>query len=109
MDEHLADGLLPIGGNSFGDSILIGVSPHKEGKIYFYYHDRPKRYIELAKNFMSFISKCKSEKIGHIRTIEERLAHMASIGRAEAINDGLIALWQAEIGKFANLHQEELV
>ena len=109
MDEHLANGFLPIAENSFGDSVLLGLAPHNEGKIYFYYHDRPKKYIELAKDFMTFVKKCKSEPIGHIRSIEERRANMAANGRADMITDGLVSLWQAEIDKFKNLHQEELI
>ena len=109
LEDWLKDSVLPIAENSFGDYIMIGIGNTNNGKVYFYYHDRQKKYIELSENFKMFISKCKSEKIGRIRSIEERYASMISKGRKEFIDKDLIKIWQDEIDEYAGIHQEELV
>ena len=109
LREYIEDSLLPIASTSFGDYVLIGVSDDKMGKIYFHYHDRPIKRIELTESFKTFVLKCKSEKIGHIDTVEERRASMIAKGRESFIDEGLIKMWQAEIDEYANIHQEELI
>lgn len=106
--EFIEEGYLLIGYNSFGDYILIGVSEENNGKIYFYYHDRPKKYIEISENFSTFTDKCKSRKIGHIRSIEERKNDMIENGLGDKITNDSIRGWQAEIDEYANIYQEKL-
>ncbi|MCL2355437.1 MAG: SMI1/KNR4 family protein [Oscillospiraceae bacterium] len=106
--NYLKDNMLPIGSNVFGDHILIGIDGDNLGKIYFYYHDRPTKYIELAEDFKVFVAKCKSEKLGHIMTIEERAKLATEKGHKEKIPK-LIPHWQAEIDRFSNVVQEELI
>ena len=88
---------------------MIGTGKENNGKIFFYYHDRPKKYIELTDDFNTFIKKCKSEKIGHIKTIEERKATLIEHGNEENITPGWIRRWQEEIDRYSNIHQEELI
>jgi len=109
LKEAIKDGVLPIGENVFGDYIMLGIDDGHEGKIYFHYHDRRKKYIELAKDFKTFVAKCKSKKIGHIRTIEERKAYVISVGNGDKIDSQLIKSWQVEIDRYKNIHQEELI
>jgi len=99
----------PIGKNNYGDYILIGVGKENNGVIYFMYHDRPQKNIELCLDFALFIKKCKSETIGHIETIEERKEYMIANGNGDLVDDGLIEIWQAEIDRYANINQEELI
>lgn len=107
--ELLKDGYLIIGYNTFGDYILIGVREENNGKVYFHYHDRPKKYIELTENFSAFTSKCKSKKIGYIESVEERKAFLIKNGKEKNITIGLIEMWQEEIDDYANIHQEKLI
>lgn len=109
LEENLENGMFPIAVNSFGDYICIGVANDNHGKIYFIYHDRPINYIEIAEDFRIFVSKCKSQKIGHIRTIEERKQALIANGFGDKITPEKIAGWQSEIDLYANIHQEELI
>jgi len=101
--------MLPIGSNSFGDYIVIGVGAENNGKVYFLYHDKPKKYIELTEDFKTFVGKCKSKKLGHIKTIDERKASMIENGMGDKIKQTLIDTWQAEIDEYGNMIQEELI
>ena len=56
-----------------------------------------------------FAAKCKSKEIGHIETIEERKQDMIARGLEKHITEVKIKGWQAEIDKYANIHQEEFV
>ena len=107
--EWLSNGMFPIATNSFGDYIMISTEYGNGGRVYFYYHDKPSKYIELAESFMTFVKKCKSKKIGYIPTIEERKKDMIKLGKGNKITPEKIAGWQAEINEYANIHQEELV
>lgn len=107
--EFLKEGYLLIGHNSFGDFILIGIREENNGKIFFYYHDRPKKFIEISESFIAFTDRCKSRKIGHIRSIEERKKDMIENGLGDKITNDSISGWQAEIDEYANIHQEKLV
>jgi len=108
LGDFLEDEVIPIASNSFGDIILIGIGDSNNGKVFFLYHDRNKKYIELTEDFITFLKKCKSEKIGHVKTIEERIESMKAKGYESRI-PGLIPVWQAEIDKYADIHQEELI
>jgi len=107
--NFLADGFVPIGHNSFGDFILIGIGENNMGKIFFYYHDKAGKYIELTQNFIQFIEKCKSTKIGKIRSIEERIEDMRILGKEDKITPEKLQGWQDEIDSYADLKQIELV
>lgn len=109
MEEWLEDKMFPIASNTFGDYILISIDDEKRGGIFFHYHDRAKNYIKLADDFTSFVGKCKSKKLGHIRTMEERKEDMKKLGKYHKITPEKIAGWQAEIDEYADVHQEELV
>jgi len=107
--EFLKDNMLPIGQNSFGDYIMISIGEKDIGGIYFFYHDEPKKYIKLTSNFELFISACKSKRVEHIRTLEERKKAMLKLGKEDKITSEKIAGWQAEIDEYANIQQEELI
>lgn len=109
--EWFDDKMFPIATNVFNDYIMISIDEDedKNGKIYFYYHDRTKKYIELEQDFKTFVEKCKSKKVGHIRTIEERKEDMIKLGKGDRITPEKIAGWQAEIDEYTRIHQEKLV
>lgn len=107
--EYINDEVIPIATNCFGDYIVIGIGRSNNGKIYFYYHDRPKKYIELIDSFIAFVSKCKSKRIRPAKSIEERREILIAKGKGANIDDELIKIWQAEIDEYANICQEELV
>ena len=107
LEDYIEDDMLPIATTDYGDVITIGIGKEENGCIFFKYHDRGKKYIKLADTICEFASKCKSEKIGHIRTIEERKASMIARGKGKYIDDILIRGWQAEIDEYAHIRQEE--
>ena len=109
INDFLENNMLPIGTNAFGDYVTIGVGTENTGKVYFLYHDRPAKYIELTEDFRTFVSKCRSRKIGHIRTIEERTAMFIANFPDDEITQETICDWQAEIDVYGNMNQEELV
>jgi hypothetical protein len=109
IGDFLEDEMLPIGDTMFGDYILIGVGADNNGKVYYLYHDRPKRYIKLTEDFKAFVDACKSEILKPPRTIEERKAAMIANGLGDKINPIGIAEWQKGIDRYAAIHQEELV
>ena len=106
--DYLEDDMLPITSNLLGDHIMIRLSNENLGKIYFYYHDQPKKYIEITEDFKTFVSKCESEELGHIMTIEERTKLATEKGHGKKIPK-LMPIWQAEIDRFSNVIQEELI
>lgn len=108
FNRWLQENIIPIATNVFGDYVMIGIGNENNGKIFFCYHDRSNKPIELAKNFKDFLKQCKSKKIGHVKTIEERKELLIKNGHAENITDDWIEAWQAEIDKYANMHQEEV-
>ena len=108
FQSYLEEKMLPIATNAFGDDIILSIGEKDRGSIYFRYHDRNKKYIRLTDSLSGFWSKCKSEKIELIPTIEERKQKLIQNGKAANITDGLIKLWQAEIDKYAEIKQEEV-
>lgn len=108
MQEWLKCEMFPIAFNIFGDHIMISVNNERGNGIYFCCHDNPAKYIELAADFVSFVKKCKSRKIGYIRSIEERKNDLIKLGKENKITPEKIAGWQAEIDEYADIHQEEL-
>lgn len=109
LKDYVKDQMFPIAENGFGDYLLIGIGLKNNGYIYFLYHDKPKYYIELCKDFSFFIKKCKSEKIGYVETIEERTEWMFSTGQGDEVDDELIKIWQDEIDEYGNMIQEEII
>jgi len=107
--EFLNDNMLLIGTNDFGDYILLGIGSENNGKIFFCYHDRKKSYKELAEDFKTFVGSCKSKKIGHVRTVEERRQGMIDRGYGSYVSPVTLKGWQAEIDLYSNIVQEELI
>lgn len=101
--------LFPIAINSFGDHLLIGLHGNYMGKIYFCYHDMPKSNIELSSSLAVFFSCCRSRKIGHIRTIEERTADMERLGKGNKITEEKLKSWQEEIDEYSQIKQEKVI
>ena len=109
IDEFLEDGMLPIATTIWGDYVTICIEEKEVGKIYFLYHDREKHYVLLCESLSDFIRKCKSKKIGHIRTIAERKQCMIENGYGDMITEESLKGWQAEIDEYANIHQEKVI
>lgn len=109
LEDFLKDAVLPIASNCFGDDIVIGIGSTNSGEIFFKYHDKATKYIKLANSFTEFVEMCKSGKIGHVRTIEERRQALIANGMQKNITDSLVRAWQEEIDRFKDIHQIELV
>lgn len=104
VQKLLKENKFPIAENCFGDSFCIDLI---DESIYFVYHDSPSSK-KIAEDFNSFIDGCKSKKIGHIRTIEERKKTLLENFGEEPTEEDLKG-WQAEIDKYSNMIQEEVV
>ena len=101
-ERLLEEGYLIFANNSFGDYFCIKLD---DESIWFVYHDKSSR-TQIANELTEFIGKCKSEPIGHIRTIEERKEMLIANGKGHKIDEKKVALWQKEIDRYANIHQE---
>jgi len=108
LGMYLEDRVIPIGSNVSGDTIVLGIAQDNYGQVYFFYHDRPKKYIRLADDVREFISKCKSDTIGSVPTMEEREKTARENGYDDLIPD-LMPIWEEEINKFSNIHQELII
>lgn len=99
---------LPIAFDSFGNQIVISM---KVGNLYFYDHEQGKITRELAQDLSEFISRVKSAPVDpkHTRTIHEREQDLIKRGRGSIITDALRKMWQNEIDKYSNFHQEAVV
>ena len=106
--DMLQEGLLPIAENSWGDYFGICINNRDIESIFFWKHDTPER-VKIADDFIEFISKSKSEKIGHIRTIEERKRDMIAANKGDKITDIKIKMWQQEIDYYEGISQEEVI
>lgn len=95
---------LPIAVNVLGDHFCVDCT---DGSVWFIKHDLPGNK-QSAKSFKEFIMGCKSKKIGHIESIEERL-----LGYKESFDEEpsevTIECWQEEINYYNNIHQEEVI
>ena len=78
----------------------------ERGKIFFRYHDRPKRYIKLADDLRTFVQKCKSKKLGRCYTIDDRLAMRKRAGNFDTPSAIPLSEWQKEIAHYSRIHQE---
>lgn len=111
MEEWLEKNVFPVGCDSFGNYIVIGVGNENFGKIYFCNHEKENEIENITTDFNGFISICKSEKISDAsrRSIREREEALIAKGRGHIITDELRRMWQEEIDKFANMIQEEVI
>ena len=94
--------MFPIGRDSFGNDIIIGVSEDNYGKIYFYDHETGK-FSYIVDDFQTFLEKIKSEKLV-IRSIEERIKSRKE--KKLEVTDEWIRIWQTEIDYFSGRQQE---
>lgn len=104
-NELLLQKFLPIAENSYGDLFCIN---YIDGSIWLIYHDSDRK-LQIANEFNEFVAKCKSKKIGHISTIEERKERLFANGHGDKLSDAMLRGWQAEIDKYANIVQEEVI
>lgn len=108
VETLLKKKMFPIATNEYGDFFTIDCSSEMSG-VYFIRHDNIGCQIKIADSFKKFIMSCKSEKIGHIRTIEERKRDMISLGLEDKISEISIRNWQKEIDRYAGYNQEEVI
>ena len=111
LREWLGMNLLPIACDSFGNHIVISLDDENKGKIFFCDHEKGNKTDYIAEDIKGFIRSCKSEKISDasVRTIKEREDALIANGRGEIINDDLRKIWQAEIDKYSDMVQEEVM
>lgn len=109
LDDFITMNVIPIGGTVFGDYVVIGIGEDNYGKIMFKYHDSPSGPKELTEDFATFVSKCKSDKIGHIPTIEERIELLKKNESWDVLENPPMKTWQNEIDLYSNMNQEELI
>ena len=81
------------------------------GKIFFCDHELENEVKCIAENLKSFLKYCKSEKISEASrlSIKEREEALIAKGRGAVITDALRQMWQAEIDKYENMVQEDVV
>lgn len=110
ISEAIKGGVFPIAEDSFGNTIMIGISKENAGRIYFCDHEKNKQLSIISESLKDFFVICKSEKISEVsrRTIEEREAILIAKGKANNITDGIRKMWQAEIDKYKDIIQEEV-
>lgn len=95
---------IPIAVNISGDHFCIDCL---DGSIWFIRHDSTGNKL-AARTFKDFIMGCKSKKIGHVKSIEERLlGYKENFG--EDPSEITVECWQEEIDYYSNIHQEEVV
>ena len=104
MEKLMEQKMFPFAENSFGDVYCINC---EDESIWFMHHDSPKGK-RVADDFNGFIKGCKSKKIGHIWTIEERKKILFDNWGKEP-SEGQLKGWQAEIDKYSNMVQEEVI
>ena len=111
LPERLAieHDLLNICDSILGDCICIRINNPNDDSVWLKYHDRPSKPKKLADSFKEFIQKCKSEKIGHISTIEERWDRVTKAGNKDKITPRMVEGWQKEIDYLSSLIQEEVI
>lgn len=109
IEEWLPKKVIPIARDFFGNYIVIGISDERYGKVYFSDHELNWKLTNIAPDFKTFVSQCKSKKIGYIKSIEEREASLIEKGHPENITEGLKILWQEEIDKYKDIVQERVV
>ena len=98
---------LPIGMDSFGNDILIGLN---DGTIVFKEHENG-RCKKIATSLEDFFAGCESKPINKsaIKSVEEREKDLIAQGSGAIISDALRDMWRVEINKYGSLSQEEVV
>ena len=103
LEEILDRGFIPIAKDSFGNSILLGVTDKNFNQLAFFDHEG-QLMQPLEINFEDWVAQLKSKK-KKIRTIEERIADMRAVGSKKEITPRLKEIWQEEIDKYAGREQ----
>ena len=113
IEEHMKNfeskSCMPIGQDTWGNYYAIGVKEDNKGQIFFCDHEKGYKDMKIADSIIEFFSMCKSEKIGHVRTIEERKKAVIAAENWSKITEKTIEGWQKEIDKYANINQEEVL
>lgn len=111
MREWVDNSFLPIATDSFGNYLLIGLENDSNGKIFFCNHEEGNKVECIADNLKDFFKYCKSEKISEASrlSIKEREDALIARVRGAIITDALRQMWQAEIDKYENMIQEEVI
>ena len=111
IEDWLEKGIMPIACDSFGNHIAIGLKENNAGRIFFCDHEKGNEAVCIAETFTDFLKYCSSEKItaASKRSIKEREEMLTARGRGHIITDALREMWQAEIDKYGNMTQEELI
>lgn len=111
LKEWIDKSLMPIAVDSFGNYLVIGLDNNSAGKIFFCDHELGNEVKCIAENLKSFLKYCKSEKISDASrlSIKEREEALIAKGRGSVITDALRQMWQAEIDKYTNMVQEDVV
>ena len=109
--KWIKENVLPIAMDSFGNYLAIGLDNEEKGKIFFCDHEEGNKKRCIAKDLKEFFGECKSEKISETSriSIKEREQALIARGRGSMITDDLRKMWQAEIDKYQNMVQEEVV
>ena len=103
LEEVLERGFIPIAKDSFGNSILLGVTDKNFNQLAFFDHEgQLVQHLEI--NFEDWVAKLTSKK-KKIRTIEERIADMRAVGSKKEITPRLKEIWQEEIDRYAGREQ----
>lgn len=107
VEEIQGKSYLPIGIDSFGNDILIGL---RDGAIFFKNHENG-QCRGIASSLKEFFDGCMSQAIkkSAIKSVEERERDLISRGRGEIITDALRDMWRVEINKYGSLSQEEVI
>lgn len=110
LDDWIHRHLFPIACDSFGNFVVLGLHGDAAEKVYFEDHETGEVQL-IADDLKSFIKSCKSKKISpDVRmSIEEREADLISRGRGHVIDDELREMWQQEIDRYGNIHQERVL
>ncbi|MBO6218649.1 MAG: SMI1/KNR4 family protein [Treponema sp.] len=104
IQELIEQKKFPIAENCLGDTFCIDST---DGSIWLIYHDES-RNKKIADDFESFIQGCKSKKLGHIRTIEERRQLLLE-KRGKEPTEAQLKGWQEEIDIYSKMKQEEVI
>lgn len=103
--ERLIEKFFPIACNDFDDYYYLLGTSTKRNQVVLMHHDS--NIVEnISDSFEDMINNGKSQKIGHIRIIEERKNDMIKVGLGDKITDVSIACWQKEIDRFKDINQE---
>lgn len=111
LDRWINRMLFPIACDSFGNFFCLSLSSETYGELMFEDHEMGGKCSRLSITFRTFIENCKSKKIDerYTMSIKERENLLKSRGKGSNITDGLRNMWQAEIDKYKDMQQIEVV